>query len=157
MSKSVDRFNAAMNNAPADTPEGILEQIRNQCTYLVEEVLEAKDGAKRGDWENVLKEVADVNFVAAYLRTLVEAVGCDYSKAFRKVCDNNSLKMTTSHELAQKWWLQQEEDCYIAEAEFDGVLYYSVRRVSDGKTKKFKNFPNVNLKRCLPKELRDEV
>lgn len=156
--KAIKKFNFAMGNAPADTPAGILDQIKTQCSYLVEEVLEVKEGCRNGDWENVLKEVADVNFVAAYLRTLVEAAGCDYGKAFRKVCDNNMQKFTTSFDLAEKW-LHERKDvdgCHIEETEFDGVSYFCVRRDSDGKLLKFKDFPEVNLKRCLPKELKND-
>jgi hypothetical protein len=156
MSKQVTRFNHIVGNGPKTDPENVLEQIINQCTYLLEEVLETKEAAKSGDWVEVLDGAADVKYIADYLRDLLESVGVQFDKGFKAVCGNNNLKFTTSLELAQKW--QEEKtaigiEAYISETEYEGVTYFTVRRVSNGKVVKFDGFPQVKLNRYVPKEL----
>lgn len=152
----VNRFNAAVGNAPAETPEEVLVQIQNLCTFLVEEVLETKEAAKRGDWLECTDGGGDVKFVATYLQTLLESVGVKFNKAYKKICDNNDEKFSTSKELVEKW--QEEKDpektsTFIATTEYEGVLYYTLRRNEDGKVQKYLNFPKVDLTDCIPKEL----
>lgn len=156
MSKQVTRFNHIVGNAPAQEPLDVLQQIINQCTYLLEEVLETKEAAKSGDWVEVLDGAADVKYIADYLRDLLESVGVQFDKGFRAVCANNNLKFTTSLELAKKW--QEEKtavgvETYISYSEYEGVMYYTVRRTENGKVVKFDGFPQVKLKKYVPKEL----
>lgn len=151
--KAVSRFNHTCGNAPAEDPKEILKQIVNQSTYLLEEVLETKHAAKDGNWTEVTDGVADILFVAAYLNDLCEAAGVDIKGAFEAVCENNSLKFTTSKELAEKWLAEKEISCYVAETEYDGETYYTVRRTEDGKVTKYKGFETVNLIPFIPKDL----
>ena len=85
----VARFNAVAGNPPAESLEDVLKQIENQCTFLLEEVMETKEAAKRGDWIECTDGAGDVKYVAAYLQTLLESVGVKFNKAYRKICDNN--------------------------------------------------------------------
>lgn len=156
MSKQVEMFNYIVGNAPSEDTKELLQQIMNQCTYLLEEVLETKEAAKNGDWAGVLDGICDVQYVASYLPVLIEAVGVQYKKAFKEVCKNNNLKFTTSLELARKW--QEEKtavgvETYISEVEYEGETYYTVRRTVDNKVTKFNEFPSVQLERFIPKEL----
>lgn len=155
-SKKVTQFNHAVNNAPSELDHVLLEQIANQCTFLLEEVLEMKEAALAGDWTSVLDAHADIRFVRDYLDDLCVAAGLKINKAFDLVCENNSEKFSTSKELVEKW--QEEKDpskleTYIAETEYDGTIYYTLRRKSDGKVQKYIGFPSVNLSSCVPKEL----
>lgn len=156
MTKAITKFNHIVGNAPKENPQDVLEQIINQCTYLLEEVLETKEAAKSGDWVEVLDGAADVKYIADYLRDLLESVGVQFDKGFKAVCENNNLKFTTSLELAQKW--QEEKtaigiETYISETEYEGVTYFTVRRTANGKVVKFDGFPQVKLKKYVPKEL----
>lgn len=159
MSKQVEMFNHIVGNAPKLDPENVLEQIINQCTYLLEEVLETKEAAKNGDWVEVLDGAADIKYVADYIPILLEAIGVQFKKGFKEVCKNNNLKFTTSLELAHKW--QEEKtavgvETYISEVEYEGETYYTVRRTADNKVTKFNEFPSVQLERFIPKELKSD-
>lgn len=154
----VARFNAVVGNPPAENLEDVLKQIENQCTFLLEEVLETKEAAKRGDWVECVDGVGDVKYVAAYLQTLLESVGVKFNKAYRKICDNNDQKFSTSTDLVLQWEVEKsishpELETYIAETEYEGETYYTLRRKDNGKVVKHNNFEAVDLSDCVPKEL----
>ena len=158
-SKKVTQFNHAVNNAPSELDHVLLEQIANQCTFLLEEVLEMKEAAIKGDWLEIVDAHADIRFVRDYLDDLCVAAGLKINKAFDLVCENNSEKFSTSKELVEKW--QEEKDpskleTYIAETEYDGTIYYTLRRKSDGKVQKYIGFPSVDLSSCVPEKLFDK-
>lgn len=157
-SKAVSVFNNVCGNTPSDDPKEVLKQIANQCTFLVEEVLEMKEAALAGDWTEVIDAHADIRFVRDYLDDLCQSVGLNTSKAFRKVCENNAQKYSTSKELVLQWQTEKaasypELETYIVETEYEGTTYYTLRRVDDGKVVKHDGFEAVDLKDCVPKEL----
>lgn len=157
-SKAVSVFNQAVGNPPSDDHKEVLKQIANQCTFLVEEVLEMKEAALAGDWIETIDAHADIRFVRDYLDDLCVAAGLNINKAFRKVCANNAEKYSTSRELVLQWQAEKaishpELETYIAETEYEGETYYTLRRKEDGKVVKHNNFTTVDLKDCLPKEL----
>ena len=154
----VARFNAVVGNPPAESLEDVLKQIENQCTFLLEEVLETKEAAKRGDWTECCDGVGDVKYVAAYLQTLLESVGVKFNKAYQKICDNNDQKFSSSKELVLQWQAEKatshpELETYIAEAEYDGETYYTLRRKDNGKVVKHNGFEAVDLKKYIPNKL----
>lgn len=154
----VARFNAVAGNPPAESLEDVLKQIENQCTFLLEEVMETKEAAKRGDWRECTDGVGDVKFVAAYLQTLLESVGVKFNKAYRKICDNNDQKFSSSKELVLQWQAEKaishpEIGTYIAETEYEGETYYTLRRKDNGKVVKHNNFEAVDLTDCIPKRI----
>ena len=155
-SKKVSVFNHAVGNPPSLDKQELLRQIANQCTFLLEEVLEMKEAALAGDWLEIVDAHADIRFVRDYLDDLCVAAGLKINKAFDLVCENNSEKFSTSKELVEKW--QEEKDpskleTYIAETEYDGTIYHTLRRKSDGKVQKYIGFPSVDLSSCVPKAL----
>lgn len=157
-SKQVTQFNHAVNNSPSQLDHVLLEQIVNQCTFLVEEVLEMKEAALEGDWIGVLDAHADIRFVRDYLDDLCVAAGLNINKAFRKVCANNAEKYSTSRELVLQWQAEKaishpEIETYIAETEYEGETYYTLRRKDNGKVVKHNNFTAVDLTDCLPADL----
>ena len=155
-SSRVTRFNYIVGNKPADTPEGVLEQIKNLCTFLIEEVLETKNAANEADWKEVVDGIPDIRYVASYLQDLAESVGCNVDRAFEKVCDNNDCKFTTSEVLANKWKDERIEDgveCYVDTVVYEGETYYTVRRKEDGKVIKHRDFESVDLTDCIPADL----
>ena len=157
-SKQVTQFNHAVNNAPSQLDHALLEQIANQCTFLIEEVLEMKEAALKGDWIELIDAHADIRFVRDYLDDLCVAVGLNINKAFRKVCANNAEKYSTSKELVLRWQEEKaishpELETYIAETEYEGETYYTLRRKDNGKVVKHNNFEAVDLSDCLSKEL----
>lgn len=156
-SKAVEKFNQITGKGPSDIHNQLLIQIRNQSTILLEEVLETKAAAIDKDWKEALDGVCDIWFVASELVTQLESVGINVKKAFKAVCENNSLKYTTSHELAETWYTWNTEvknvDCHIHESVYEGETYYCVRRNEDNKVLKHEDFPPVNLIPFIPKDL----
>ena len=151
----VARFNAVVGNPPAEDLEDVLNQIQNQCTFLLEEVLETKEAAKQGDWIGCVDGVGDVKYVAAYLQTLLESVGVKFNKAYQKICDNNDQKFSSSKELVLQWQAEKatshpELETYIAETEYEGETYYTLRRKDNGKVVKHNNFEAVDLTSYIP-------
>ena len=156
--KRVTRFNNVVGNPPAQSFEEVMKQIENQCTFLVEEVLETKKAAQEGDIVECVDGIGDVKYVAAYLQTLIESLGVKFNKAYHKICDNNDEKFSTSKELVLQWQSEKaishpELETYIAETEYEGETYYTLRRKDNGKVVKYENFPRVFLEDCVPKEL----
>ncbi len=152
----VTRFNYIMGNAPSEFPNVLYEQIANQCKFLLEEVQETLEAASRGDIVEVVDGVADCEFVFDYIKTMVQSLGVQQDKAFEAVCDNNDLKYTECYEQVLQWKKQKEAqgvECYISSVVYEDVEYFMIRRKEDGKGLKFDNFPKVDLKPFIPKEL----
>lgn len=150
----VDVWNYLVGNAPAyGDKTKVLNQILNQAVYLLEEVNELGDAAEDVDWVEVVDAYADIKFVAAYLETLLKAVGVDTVGAFNDVVTNNMAKFTTSPELVELWYNEATQDVYIAETFYEGVTYFCIRNKETGKVVKPKDFEKVNLSRNIPKEL----
>lgn len=157
-SKSVSVFNNVCGNSPKEHLDELLEQIENQCNFLIEEVLEMKEAAKGKDWISILDAHADIRFVRDYLDDLCVAAGLNINKAFRKVCANNAEKYSTSQELVLQWQAEKaishpEIETYIAETEYEVETYYTLRRKDNGKVVKHNNFEAVDLTDCIPNEL----
>ena len=154
-SKSVSVFNNVCGNSPKEHLDELLEQIENQCTFLIEEVLEMKEAVKGKDWISILDAHADIRFVRDYLDDLCQSAGLNTSKAFRKVCENNAQKYSTSKELVLQWQAEKaishpEIETYVAETEYEGETYYTLRRVDNGKVVKHNNFESVDLTDGVP-------
>ena len=153
-SKEVAKFNQITGKGPSDDLNVLTKQIKDQSTILLEEVLETKEAP---DWIERLDGVCDIWFVASELVTQLESVGINVKKAFKAVCENNSLKYTTSRELVEKWYTWntevKQEQCHIHESVYEGETYYCVRRNEDNKVLKWEDFPKVDLAKSVPKEL----
>ena len=109
----------------------------------------------------MLMGLGDVKYVAAYLQTLLESVGVKFNKAYRKICGNNDQKFSTSKELVLQWQAEKaishpEIETYIAETEYEGETYYTLRRKDNGKVVKHNNFEAVDLTDCVPVTLLGE-
>lgn len=150
----VDRFNFIVGNPPAGDKVAVLKQIANQCKFLLEEVSETLKAAEGNDIVEVVDGIADVEYVAAYLKTLVQSLGVDQHGAFLAVCDNNDQKFTQDLEVACDWQNQKDFDTYISHVNYRGEDFYTVRRDDGtGKVVKHDNFPKVDLLPFIPKEL----
>lgn len=152
-SSKVEFFNKVAGKAPSEDLAILLQQIKNQATNLLEEVLETKEAAKEADWVETLDGVCDIWFFASQLVTQLESVGINVNGAFEAVCENNNLKYTTSKELASKWLIEQTEkgvECHMHETEHEGESFYVVRRNEDNKVLKYNDFPIVELTPYIP-------
>ena len=156
-SKAVEKFNQIVGKGPSDDLSILAKQVGDQSTLLVEEVLETKEASKNVDWLEMLDGVCDEWFVGSEHITQLESVGINVKRAFKDVCENNSLKYTTSRELVEKWYTWntevKQEQCHIHESVYEGETYYCVRRNADNKVLKWEDFPKVDLSKYVPKEL----
>lgn len=152
----VERFNAITGKAPSKDLKELYKQIENQCTYLLEEVKETLKAAQESDVVEVLDGVCDVKYVASQLQTLVESIGVDFEGAFSEVCDNNDKKVATSYIEACGWesyHMKLGKDVYISQVKYEGEDYFTVCDSKTNKTLKYENFPRVDLKPFIPKDI----
>lgn len=146
--KAVEFFNKACGNNPPKkgSPEWYTV-LKNQVSYLLEEVKEIDEAIDNEDPLEILDGMADVQFV---LDGLIYLAQLKHREAVKKVCANNDLKFTTSLVDAMEWsediGKNKGEEVYINRTELDGVTYYCVKRCSDNKILKPTNFPKVDLK-----------
>ena len=156
--KAVEFFNKACGNNPPKkgSPEWY-DVLKNQVSYLIEEVMEIDKAIDEEDPLEILDGMADVQFV---LDGLIYLSQMKHREAVKKVCSNNDLKFTTSPKEALDWATDIRDNkgikCVIETTELDGVKYFCVKRLEDGKVMKPSNFPKVDLK-PLVKEFYQEL
>lgn len=142
--------------------ERLLNKISKLTALLSEEVQELIDGLVAKSVVECVDAVGDIGVYYYQLVSLLERAGVNYSGACDAICTNNSLKFTTSTELAEKWLLELQEQgnfqCYISGTEVDNVVYYCIKDLKTHKVKKHIDFPQVSLKEFIPeKYLNEEV
>lgn len=150
----ITRFNFAVGNEPQ--LDNFFGQLKKQAQYLQEEVQEIIDACDAYDYVEALDGVTDCWYIREYMDDLCMEQGMRVSLARELVCDNNDTKFTTQYtnaKLTQEAYAAKGVDCYIAEVEYEGKLYFTVRRFADGKVMKPMNFIPVDLTGCIPEEL----
>lgn len=125
-----------------------------QARVNAEEALEGYDASQENDLEGVLDGIVDNLVTLSGLLAIAEESGFDLNGAITAVLNNNDLKLFKSyHEavaaLAELQENGENEDFYIDQSYVDGVDWYSIKD-GNGKIRKFKNFPKVDLKEFLP-------
>lgn len=156
--KAVEFFNKACgNNPPKKGSQEWYKLLKNQVSYLIEEVMEIDKAIDEEDPLEILDGMADVQFV---LDGLVYLSQMKQKEAIKRVCNNNDLKFTTSRKEVLDWATDIHDNkgthCFIEATKLDGVEYYCVKRHKDGKIMKPTNFPKVDLK-PLVKEFYQEL
>lgn len=99
----------------------------------------------------LLDDVCDCLFVAAQQLEILRKAGFDVDSAFRAVCVNNDSKFLTDEREAQdtvQYYIGRGVDCYYEWNEYWGC--FIVRRYSDNKVMKSKNFTPVDLSSFIP-------
>lgn len=142
----VTRFNFAVGNEPQ--VDNFFEQVEKQAKYLLSEAQELLDAARERNIVEVLDGHLDVKYVNEYIDDLLQEQGVKVREAWLRVCDNNDTKYSTSRALMQKsadYWQGRGVDVYIAEVEYQGEVYYTVRRKEDDKVMKPVGFEDVDL------------
>ena len=77
----------------------------------------------------------------------LEQQGYSVNRALAKVCYNNLLKFPKKEDVAKYQW---DEGIVVQDCEADSSRV--VGKDINGKVRKYKNFPKVDLTDCLPKE-----
>lgn len=153
----VTRFNFVVGNEPQ--LDCFFEQVEKQAKYLLSEAQELLDAAQARDIKEVLDGHLDVRYVNEYIEDLLAAQSVKVKQAWAGVCDNNDTKFSTSYSLISQtvdYYAEQGVACYIAEVDYEGVLYYTCRRSSDDKVMKPITFEAVDLTPFIPKSLLED-
>jgi hypothetical protein len=162
MKQAVEQFVKCTGNyRTLDTKEDFFEEVDKLIPLIQEELDELRESLKLRWVEGVLDDCLDLKVYNYQLQSLLERLGCDVSSAEVSVDVNNSLKYTTSKELAQKWLLEHKEQAlklgvplnmHICITEVDGIDYYCLKRTGDGKVMKYCGFARVQLDKYVPQE-----
>lgn len=157
----VKRWNEVMLNAPlaTDSAVDIVDKIRRQSNFVVEEAKEIHTGAYADNIVEILDGHLDTRFVNDQIGVYLEALGVDLQGAWKEVCDSNNSKFSTdldlmiasADELTEKH--MTEVVVQMAPTAEGFPTTYILKRLSDGKIMKPKCFREPNLKPFIPKAL----
>lgn len=160
-SEIVKFLQATGNYRDIYSKEVFFEEVGKLIPLIQEELDELKESYNLRYVQGVLDDCVDLRVYGIQLESLLERLGCDVLGAQAAVAENNSIKYTTSGMLAMRWLnehstqykaLKQENPFYISTVEYDGEMYYCLKRKSDGKVSKWCGFPKVSLDEYTPKE-----
>lgn len=130
--------------------------LENQSSYMVEESQEGFDAARMNDAVESVDALADEFFVWAWKAEMLEKAGFDVAGAIQAVIENNMTKVfNIFYEACEsKEELERKNDVeyFIETSVFNGVSFYTVRRMQDNKITKPVDFVPVNLEDFIPKE-----
>ena len=150
----ITRFNFAVGNEPQ--VDNFFGQLKRQAEFLLEEVKEIIDACDNRDAVEALDGVVDCWYIREYMDDLCVEQSMRMSLARELVCKNNDTKFTTKYTSAKATQEAYEEagvECYIADVEYEGNTYFTVRRKIDGKVMKPMNFVPVDLSSAVPVEV----
>lgn len=162
MKSEVIKFIGATGNLKDITSKEVFfEEVGKLIPLIQEELDELKESYNLRYVQGVLDDHVDLVVYSLQLESLLERLGCDVVGAKQAVAENNSIKYTTSGMLAMRWLnehstqykaLKQENPFYISTVEYEGEMYYCLKRKSDDKVSKWCGFPKVSLGEFVPSE-----
>jgi TPP-dependent pyruvate/acetoin dehydrogenase alpha subunit len=154
----VTKFNVISGNAPhMGTDYEYWRQLKHQAERILEEAQELMTACEDERMQDVLDGFLDVRYTNEYMEDLLQAGDVDTKKDWDAVCLNNDTKYTTSYTYAteSKEHLEDKgEMCYIESVQYEGELYYTVKRNSDNKVQKLKFHTHPELEQYVPEEFR---
>lgn len=143
--------------------KGYLFKKLNQLTDFMDEEFNVElkeDGLQALNITEVLDAIIDIQVFHTQMVSLLERAGIEYKWACQAICENNSLKFTTSAELAERWLNEWQSEgnfnYYISGTEVDNVMYYCLKDIKTKKVKKWKGFTQVSLKEFIPEKYLNE-
>jgi hypothetical protein len=162
MKSEIIKFMGATGNLKDITSKDVFfEEVGKLIPLIQEEVDELKESYQLRYVQGVLDDVVDIEVYLVQLQSLLERLGCNTTLARASVAENNSLKYTTSGMLAMRWLnehstqykaLKQGNPFYISTTEYEGEMYYCLKRKVDDKVSKWCGFPKVSLDDFVPSE-----
>lgn len=158
-SPEVKRWNEVMANAPlpTDTAEQIIAKIKRQSAFVIEEANEIAEGAAKGDVQEILDGYLDTKFVNDQIGVYLEALGIDLQAAWDEVVRSNNTKFST--ELLAMYNsanLLSKGDVKVRVVESPVSGTFVLKRDFDGKIMKPTMFEEPQLRRFIPKPLRNQ-
>lgn len=150
----VTKFNVISGNAPhMGTDYEYWKQLKHQAERVLEEAKELMAACEDERMQDVLDGFLDVRYTNEYMEDLLIAGDVDTKKAWDAVCLNNDTKYTTSYTYAteSKECLEEKgEVCYIESVQYEGELYYTVKRSGDNKVMKLKHHESPDISKYIP-------
>lgn len=138
--------------------EYLVQKSNQLIDFISEEVQEAIDALVDEDIVELLDAWVDQEYFHTQGVLMFERAGIDYKGACNAICQNNSLKYTTSAELAERWLNEWQSEgnfnYYISGNEVDGQMYYCLKDLKSKKVKKWKGFPQVDLTPFVPNKFK---
>ena len=129
--------------------------LENQSSLMVEESTESVDATRMNDAIESIDALADELFVIAWKIEMLQKSGFDIEGALQAVIDNNAKKVFNSFYEActakEQIELVKDEECFVETSVYNGLPFYTVRRLSDNKIMKAVDFVPVNLSEFVPK------
>lgn len=163
MNKVIQFLKATGNDIPDNIDrEEFFKQVSRLLPLLKEEVAELEDALVAKDVVEIVDALSDIRVYMDQFNYLQDKAGIDRVAVNEAVDQNNSLKWTTSEDLAISWLFDLEyADVGVVETNvrFGGVdgsiSGYKTYCLKDlkGKVRKYKDFPKVDLKEFIPKHL----
>ncbi len=141
-------FNKVAGNLETPKTDAELKAtLQNQAERIDEEVKETLKAIELYEPVEILDGTIDTLVTAFGLLAKMQDI-VDTVEAAKRVCENNMSKIFTNHACAEDTvahYAAQGVDCYISSTTVDGVEYYAVRRLSDNKIMKPKDYKPVDL------------
>lgn len=154
----VVKFNTIIGNSPAslEEKEKFWKQATLQAKLILEEAKEQYDACLQRDLVEVVDGACDVRYLQDYMNTLLDNVGVDLEHAFDMVCYNNDQKYTRNYNLALEsatsHTIEGGVPSEVEEVEYEGDLYYVVKRKSDGKVMKLLGHQPPDIAAAIPSQ-----
>lgn len=129
--------------------------LENQSSYMVEESNEGLESARMNDAVESVDALADEFFVWAWKAEMLEKAGFNVAGAIQAVIENNMTKVFNSFyeacESKEKLERKNDVEYFVETSVYNGLPFYTVRRLSDNKIMKAVDFVSVNLEDYVPK------
>lgn len=163
MKAEVRKFMGAVGCLPKSydesTKEYLKEHLGKLITLLKEEIQEMEDALANDDFVEVLDASVDQRYYTTQIQLTLELAGFNVYEAEQCVHANNSLKHTTSFNLAQQWIEELERetgvrDWQISSNVYDGETHHCLKKKETSKVSKWFNFPKVSLRPFVPEKYR---
>lgn len=150
----VTRFNIISGNgAHMGTDYEYWQQLKNQAARILEEAQELYAACEDERMQDVLDGFLDVRYTNEYMEDLLIAGDVDTKKGWEAVCNNNDQKFTQSYSYASESKEALENkgvECCIDQTQYEGQIYYVVRRNEDNKILKLRHHESPDLSVYVP-------
>lgn len=149
----ISKFNHIIGNSPSTDVDAFWEQVELQASLVLEEAIEQYEAAKNRDLVELVDGDCDVHYLQTYVDELIENINIPLKVAMDMVVVNNDQKYTKHESMAhisKMIHCDNGVECYVEKVEFEGDVYFTVKRSSDGKVMKLKDHVSPNIRATIP-------
>lgn len=155
MESAVNELAARIGNIVAldPTSDEFYATVDNRLKRIEEEVAEMRVGVDAKDPQEILDGIIDILVTAYGAKQVIAASGYQVESAEQAIAENNLTKVTLDQQLALDTaigYTLKGEECYVRATSYNGKVWYSVIRKSDGKFMKLLGHVKPDLSKYLP-------